>query len=698
MTVPEEVDARRGRSAEGERSFRIDLAHTRCGQVDEVRHGACTPFLREPDQLQEDLRRRLRIGKCTVTRARLRAEELRERAEPGAAGPPGEQATREADRVNHRPCQPPTGQPLRLAVDEAQVEARVVRDEHCVARKLEKAAHCDGGMRLAAQLRVVQAREGADRRPERDAGIDEQLELFRELEVAYAHGADLADARAPGPKARCLEIYYDERGVLEQDLGSGRIGEPHRIAPPGQPRVLSDDLFEQASGEPDGRLPQGKEAPCRILGVDGAPPLLDQLDEPVGRIQSQLHGESLGEHMFVCNDRAEMTLSQLALTVLLLAALGLGAHRLGVSAIPAYLLTGLLLGPHEPHLTSLITPSEVTEFVAELGIVFLLFFLGLEFSLGRLGRSSRHVGLGGMIDLFTNAAVGLVVGVAAFGLTFGALILAAAVYVSSSAITVKGLIDFRRLADEETDLVLAILLFEDLAIAFVLGFAATGGGTTASTLGTVGKAIAFIGISLAASRWLSRPLDRVLDWLPREFFLLCIVGILVGMAALAKELGLSEAIGALMAGVVLAETSVREEIEERFFSFRDVFGALFFFVFGLSIDVGALGRLGWLLALAVPLTILGKTAAGYFAGRVGGFTPRQSFNAGVALIAHGEFTIILAQLASGNTRLSDAVQSDLTAFAGLYVLATATIGVVLMKESKWIGRRLFPAPTLISEE
>ena len=179
--------------------------------------------------------------------------------------------------------------------------------------------------------------------------------------------------------------------------------------------------------------------------------------------------------MFVCNDRGEMTLSQLALTVLLLAGLGLVAHRLGVSAIPAYLLSGLLLGPHEPHVTSLITPSEVTEFVAELGIVFLLFFLGLEFSLGRLGRSGRHVGLGGTLDLLTNAAVGLLVGLAAFGLTFGALILAAAVYVSSSAITVKGLIDFRRLADEETDLVLAILLFEDLAIAFVLGFAATGG-------------------------------------------------------------------------------------------------------------------------------------------------------------------------------------------------------------------------------
>jgi monovalent cation:H+ antiporter-2, CPA2 family len=383
--------------------------------------------------------------------------------------------------------------------------------------------------------------------------------------------------------------------------------------------------------------------------------------------------------------------------VLLLAGLGLAAHRLGVSAIPAYLLSGLLLGPHEPKVTSLITPSDVTEFVAQLGLVFLLFFLGLEFSLGRLGRSGRHVGLGGILDLLTNAAVGLVVGLAAFGLTFGALILAAAVYVSSSAITVKGLIDFRRLADEETDLVLAILLFEDLAIAFVLGFAATGGGTTASTLGTVGKAIAFIGISLAASRWLSEPLDRLLDWLPREFFLLLIVGILVGMAALAQELGLSEAIGALMAGVVLSETSVREEIEERFFSFRDVFAALFFFVFGLSIDVGAIGSVAWILAAAVAVAVVGKLGAGYLAGLVGGLTRVQSFSAGAALVAHGEFTIILAQLASDNDRIPADTQTKLVAFAGLYVLITATLGIALMKESKAIGRWLFRRPRLALE-
>src|SRR6266545_4623327 len=390
-----------------------------------------------------------------------------------------------------------------------------------------------------------------------------------------------------------------------------------------------------------------------------------------------------------------MTLAQLSITVALLAGLGLVASRIGLSAIPAYLLAGLLLGPNEPKVLSLIRPSDVTDFVAEIGLVFLLFFLGLEFTLGRLARSRRHAVVGGAIDLLVNAFLGLAVGVIAFGFSFGALVLAAAIYVSSSAITVKGLIDFRRLADDETDLVLAILVAEDLVIGLVLGFASGGGGATGETLALVGKAIAFVAVALAVSKWLSGLIDRFLGFLPREFFLLAVFAFLFGAAALAKEVGLSEAIGALMAGVVLSETSVRAEIEERFFSFRDVFAALFFFVFGLSIDVAAFGRLGWLLALAVTLTILGKTAAGYFAGMVGGFTRRQSFNAGVALIAHGEFTIILAQLAAGNSRLSDAVQSDLTAFAGLYVLATATIGVVLMKESKWIGRRLFQAPTLI---
>ena len=237
---------------------------------------------------------------------------------------------------------------------------------------------------------------------------------------------------------------------------------------------------------------------------------------------------------------------------------------------------------------------------------------------------------------------------------------------------------------------LAVLVAEDLVIGVVLGLAAGGGGAAGQTLALVGKAIAFVAASLAISKWLSGVIDRLLDWLPREFFLLAVFALLMGTAALAQELGLSEAIGALMAGVVLSETSVREEIEERFFSFRDIFAALFFFVFGLSIDVARIGSVAWILAVAVPVALVGKVGAGYLAGIVGGLTRRQGFNAGVALVAHGEFTIILAQIASGNPQIPNETQAKIAAFAGLYVLITATIGVALMKESKLIGQHLFP--------
>ena len=387
---------------------------------------------------------------------------------------------------------------------------------------------------------------------------------------------------------------------------------------------------------------------------------------------------------------ATLTISELAVTVTVLAVLALLAARLGLSAIPAYLLGGLLLGPNEPRFLSLIEPSEVTSFIAELGIIFLLFFLGLELSFDRLLRSGRHLGLGGSLDLVVNAGLGLAVGVIAFGLSFAALILAAAVYVSSSAVAVKGLIDLRRLADNETDLILAILVFEDIVVAAVLGLTAAGGGGLSPTLVAVAKALGFITVVLALSRRLAPYVDRLLAYLTRELFLLFSFALLVGMAAIAKELGLSEAIGALMAGVFLAETSARRELEERYLAFRDIFAALFFFVFGLAIDVGALGTVGWIVAIAVILSLLGKLSAGYGAGRLGRFNSRQSLNVGAALVAHGEFTIILAQLASDNDAIAASDRADLVAFAGLYVLATATIGVILMKESKRLGRRLFP--------
>ena len=386
-----------------------------------------------------------------------------------------------------------------------------------------------------------------------------------------------------------------------------------------------------------------------------------------------------------------MTLAELAVTVALLGILGLAASRFGLSAIPAYLLAGIILGPNDPSFVQLVQPSEVTDFVAEIGLIFLLFFLGLEFSVDRLLRSGRHVGLGGAADLVLNAGLGLLVGVAAFGVSFAAFVVAACIFVSSSAIAVKALTDFRRLADDETDLVLAILLFEDVVIAAVLAFVATGGGEASTTAWVTVKALGFVAVSLAASKWLGAHIGRLLDRLELEFFLLAVFGFVVGMSAIAVELDMSEAIGALMAGVVLSESGVREEIEQRFFAVRDVFAALFFFAFALTIDLGAIGEVGWIVLAALVVTVVGKVGVGLVAGRFGGFTARQGLNAGTALVAHGEFTIILAQLAAGNAALAVADQEDIVAFAGLYVLVTATVGVVLMKESRRIGRLLLPA-------
>ena len=389
-----------------------------------------------------------------------------------------------------------------------------------------------------------------------------------------------------------------------------------------------------------------------------------------------------------------MTLAELALTVALLGILGLAASRFGLSAIPAYLFAGIILGPNTPTFVNLVQPSEVTHFVSEIGLIFLLFFLGLEFSVDRLVRSGRHVGLGGAIDLVVNLGLGLVVGLAAFGPTFAALVLAACIYVSSSAIAVKALIDVRRLADDETDLVLAILLFEDIAIAAMLGFVATGGGNVGTTLGVTAKALAFVGLSLVASRWLGAAIGRLLERLELEFFVLAIFGFVIGMSAIARWLEMSEAIGALMAGVILSDSGVREEIEQRFFALRDVFAALFFFVFALTIDLGRIGDVGWIVLAALVVTLVGKVGVGVVAGRLGGFTARQGINAGAALVAHGEFTIILAQLAAGNVVLSVADRDQIVAFAGLYVLASATVGVVLMKESKVLGHLIPSRPAL----
>jgi CPA2 family monovalent cation:H+ antiporter-2 len=370
------------------------------------------------------------------------------------------------------------------------------------------------------------------------------------------------------------------------------------------------------------------------------------------------------------------------------------AGRLRLSAIPVFIVAGILLGP-SPGFPTLIEPSEGTDLLARLGIVLLLFFLGLEFSLDRILAARRLVLVGGLVDLVLNGGLGLAVGLILLGPGPEAILMAGLVYVSSSGIVTRALFDMQRLGDDETDLVLGVLVFEDLAIALFLGIAAalaTGDSVGGLEIaGTAGLALLFVIAFLLLGRWAHHAIDRIVPRLDREQILLAGLGVALGGAALADAAGLSEAVGALLAGVLLSGSEVRNQIEQQLLGLRDFAAAIFFFAFGLEVDLDEVSRdvLVW-LGLAVPVAIAGKIVGGYLAGRATSFTRRQSANVGAALVARGEFTIILAQLAASGAALDATFRGLVPPFAGLFVLATAVAGVVFMRESRRIGRAVFP--------
>ena len=339
-------------------------------------------------------------------------------------------------------------------------------------------------------------------------------------------------------------------------------------------------------------------------------------------------------------------------------------------------------------------PSEGTDLLARLGIVLLLFFLGLEFSLDRLTAARRMVLVGGLIDLVINAGLGLVVGVALLGPSPEAVLLAGLIYISSSGIVTRALFDLRRLADDETDLVLGILVFEDLAIALFLGIAAalaTGASVGGLEIAaTAGLALAFVVAFLLVGRWAHHAIDRIAPRLDREQLLLGALAVAIGGGALGEAAGLSEAVGALLAGILLSGSEIRDQIEQQLLGLRDFAAAIFFFAFGLEVNLAETGNVAIWLAVAVPVAIGGKLVAGFLAGRSTGFSRRQSVNVGSSLVARGEFTIILANLAAAGAALDETFRELVSPFAGLFVLATAIAGVVLMRESRRIGRVVFP--------
>lgn len=385
-------------------------------------------------------------------------------------------------------------------------------------------------------------------------------------------------------------------------------------------------------------------------------------------------------------------IAQIAVILVAVAIMSLLSERLRISAIPLFMVAGIVLGPFEPF-PKVIELDEPLYLLGEIGVILLLFYLGLEFSLERILQARRLVMTGGVVDLLINGGLGLGLGILLLGPGPEAVLLAGLVYVSSSGVITQALFDFRRLADDETDLVLGTLVFEDLAIALFLGVASgLAVGTAVSGAALTARAlivIGFVGAFLLASHLLPRYIDRISPRVERERLVLVALAIVMGSAALAEGAGLSAPVGALLAGILLSETEARDRIERHLFGLRDFAAAIFFFTFGLQIDLGSLGQVWSWLLIALAVAIVGKLAAGMIAGRMTGFTRRQSFTVGTSLIARGEFTLILAQLAAVGTALSPEFRERVVSFAGLLVLVTAAAGVILMRESRTVGRALF---------
>lgn len=363
------------------------------------------------------------------------------------------------------------------------------------------------------------------------------------------------------------------------------------------------------------------------------------------------------------------------------------AGKFKFSIIPFLIILGMLVGDHAPTWgiidLKFSESREIIEFLGRIGVLFLLFYLGLEFSVKKLERSGKNIVIGGSIYIAINFAAGLFYGwVTGFPL-LETLIIAGITTFSSSAIVAKVLVDLRRTGNKETELILGIIMFEDIVLAVYLsvvsGLILGNTSSLFETLISIGISLGYILLFFVIARKATPFLNKVLNIASDEIFIIVIFAALFFISGFSETIHVAEAIGALLLGLVFSETEHSDRIEHLVVPFRDFFGAIFFFSFGLSIDPFTLGNAVWLVLGAVAITILGNFVAGLIAGRRAGLSHKASSNIGLTIVSRGEFSIILANLA-----LMGSLMPIIQPFAALYVLILAILGPLLTKESKRI--------------
>jgi CPA2 family monovalent cation:H+ antiporter-2 len=368
-----------------------------------------------------------------------------------------------------------------------------------------------------------------------------------------------------------------------------------------------------------------------------------------------------------------LLLLELGGIVLLLAILARAAGALGISPIPLYLVGGLAFG--EGGLVPLVTSQEFIEIGAQLGVVLLLFMLGLEYTGEELVKGLRTGTTSGLVDLVANFTpgylAGLVIGLGALG----SLFLGGVTYISSSGVVAKLLTDFGWTGNRETPVILSILVFEDLAMAVILPIlgALALGGTLAGTIMSVVAALTLVVVIIfAASRHGDRFSEAAFSS-SDEVNLLTLLGVMLVVAGLAEQLHISAAVGAFLVGIGVSGDAAHRA-RGLLSPLRDLFAGVFFVFFGLSIDPGTLpDAAGYAIGLAV-VTGLSKAATGWWAAQRAGIGARGRRRTATALLARGEFSIVIAGLG-----LTAGVGAKLGPIAAAYVLIMATAGPLLAR-------------------
>ena len=365
----------------------------------------------------------------------------------------------------------------------------------------------------------------------------------------------------------------------------------------------------------------------------------------------------------------DLLVIELGALVLALAVVARLARRIGLPALPLYLLAGLALG--EGSLFELDASEDFIEVGAEIGVILMLLMLGLEFSTHELINNVRRSTLAGAVDLVLNFAPGFVAGLILGFDPVVAVLLGGVTYISSSGIVAKLVADLDRIGNHETSVILSVLVIEDLAMVLYLPIVSgvLFGGSALSTVITVAISLAAVLGVLGVAYLLGDRLSAIALSQSSEALLLTLLGGTLLVAGIAGRLGVSTAVGAFVVGVALSGDIV-SHARGLLLPLRNLFAAVFFVFFGLKVDLGLIPDVAVAALAIAAVTIVTKIASGWIAAARAGIGKPGRLRAGAALIAHGEFSIVIAEL--GIAR-----ESDLGALAATYVIVLTLVGAIL---------------------